>query len=317
MPNNNDQNKLLKYIVLSLIFHLLIIYIIPIGFMHGSAQSDGQLNDYRYIQMVDYQPSPLDAEQVEPEAEEDEEIVEEDLAETDDPVEEEIEEAEEEIIEADDPVEAEIEEELVEEDIEIEEEEILVEEPSEEITDAAIDEIIEEDITEEVEEIITAEESEMEIEVEPEEAASDSEREAEEIEAQEESEAQQESQTAEETIVEEEPPPPPPPTSGDLINLIVAPTFPKDLVGSRSEGTVQLSAEISRQGEVRAVDIIESSGYESMDRVAAITIERGWTFKEYQQPYRIPVIVKYYIDESDNTQVEVELGEIQFISGGE
>ncbi|ADQ14695.1 TonB family protein [Halanaerobium hydrogeniformans] len=315
MPNKNDQNKLLKYIILSLIFHLIIIYIIPIGFMHGSAQSNGQLSDYRYIQMVDYQPSLPDVDQVEPEAEaeaEEEEVVEEEIDEVDDPVEEEIDEV-------DDPVEEEIEEQVIEEDIEIEEEEIIVDEPSEEIAEEAVEDIIEEDIAEEVQEIIAAEESELEIEIDQDQdTASDTEQiEQEESETQQESEVEQESETVEETAVEEEPPPPPPPTSGDLVNLIVAPAFPKDLVGSRSEGVVKLSAEVSRQGEIREVDIVESSGYESMDRVAAITIERGWTFKEYQQPYRIPVTVEYYIDDSDNTQVEVELGEIQFISGGE
>ncbi len=116
---------------------------------------------------------------------------------------------------------------------------------------------------------------------------------------------------------EEEVSPPPPPTSGDLIGLIEPPTFPKDLVGSRSEGTVRLMVQLSPGGAVNNIDVIESSGYESMDRVAQLTLEHGWEFKEYQRPYRIPVSVRYYIDESDNSQVDVEIGEVEFVSGGE
>jgi len=116
---------------------------------------------------------------------------------------------------------------------------------------------------------------------------------------------------------EEEVSPPPPPTSGDLIGLIEPPTFPKDLVGSRSEGTVQLMVQLSPGGAVNNIEVIESSGYESMDRVAQLTLEHGWEFKEYQRPYRIPVSVRYYVDDSDNSQVEVEIGEVEFVSGGE
>ncbi|MGM0500392.1 MAG: TonB family protein, partial [Bacillota bacterium] len=124
-----------------------------------------------------------------------------------------------------------------------------------------------------------------------------------------------EGETAEQE--EETAPPPPPPTSGDLIGLIEPPTFPKDLVGSRSQGTVSLMVEISPGGNVENIEIIESSGYDSMDRVAQLTLEHGWEFKEYQQAYKIPVSVKYYIDQSDNSQVEVDIGQVDFISGGE
>jgi protein TonB len=75
--------------------------------------------------------------------------------------------------------------------------------------------------------------------------------------------------------------------------------------------------EISPGGNVNNIDIIESSGYDSMDRVAQLTLEHGWEFKEYQQAYRIPVSVRYYIDQSDNSQVEVDIGQVDFISGGE
>jgi protein TonB len=163
---------------------------------------------------------------------------------------------------------------------------------------------------------MSSEESESEIEVVQEQQNTEESASVEQEQTQSEESSEE---SSEQTVQKEEnnPPPPPPPTSGDLINLVVTPAFPKDLVGTRSEGQVRLIAEVSRQGTVNNITIQESSGFESMDRVALMTVERGWTFKEYQQPYRIPVLVNYYFDESDNTQVEVELGEVQFISGGE
>lgn len=70
---------------------------------------------------------------------------------------------------------------------------------------------------------------------------------------------------------------------------------------------------ISTGGTVEKIVTIESSGYDSMDRVAHLTLERGWEFKEYQSPYKIPVSVRYYIDESDNSQVEIDIGEVEFL----
>jgi len=107
--------------------------------------------------------------------------------------------------------------------------------------------------------------------------------------------------------------PPPPPTSGDLIGLIETPTFPRDLVDSQSEGTVHLMVYVSAAGSVKNIEIIKSSGYESMDRVAQLTLEYGWEFKKYQRPYRIPVSISYYIDDSNNSQVDIEIGEVNFL----
>ena len=332
MPNKYEKNNLFLYISISIVLHLLLLYFLPIGFLQGSVQSEGELNDYGYVQMVNYQPSPVQVTEPEPEAEV-EEVVEEEAEQT---VEEEPEPT---------PEETDVEEEAVEEQVVERPEEDTVENNETEVTeeeqaaqteeDTAETEVVveeenqtaentsEADNTEntqeaaqdEQENIMSSEESESQIEVEQqaanteESSGSDSESEQE----------QQNTESAEEAaeVKEETPPPPPPPTSGDLINLVVTPAFPKDLVGTRSEGQVRLTAVISRQGTVQDVSVEQSSGFDSMDRVAVMTIERGWTFKEYQQPYRIPVQVNYYIDEADNTQVEVELGEVQFISGGE
>ncbi|SDK38910.1 energy transducer TonB [Halanaerobium congolense] len=294
MPNNNDDRKLLLYISISIVLHLLVIYFLPIGFLHGSAQSESELNDYGYVQMVDYQPSPIETENAVEEAEL-----------TEDPDEEELEEIE----EVEEP---EKEPEIVEEEIE----EIEAAEESE-----PKPEVIEEpepasepepEVKKPEEEVIASKESESEVEVvqqEISESESESESENEAVEENIDSAAVQEEESA--------PPPPPPPTSGDLIGLIEPPTFPKDLVGSRSEGTVSLMVRISPGGNVEDIEIVESSGYDSMDRVAQLTLEHGWKFKEYQQAYKIPVSVRYYIDQSDNSQVEVDIGQVDFIAGGE
>lgn len=308
MPNNNDDRKLLLYVSISIILHLLILYFLPIGFLHGSAQSESDLNDYGYVQLVDYQPAPVEEETAEEEAELTEDPDEEELEE----IEEEVEEPEPEVIEEPEP-----EPEIVEEP-----------EPTPEPEPEA-------EVEETEEEVMASEESESEVEVVQEEETSESEvveentdsAAEEEISAEEEN-VETETETVEEDNVEnnegetaeqeeETAPPPPPPTSGDLIGLIEPPTFPKDLVGSRSEGTVSLMVEISPGGNVENIEIIESSGYDSMDRVAQLTLEHGWEFKEYQQAYKIPVSVKYYIDQSDNSQVEVDIGQVDFISGGE
>jgi len=289
MPNNNDDRKLLLYISISIVLHLLVIYFLPIGFLHGSAQSESELNDYGYVQMVDYQPSPIETENAVEEAEL-----------TEDPDEEELEEIE----EVEEP---EKEPEIVEEEIE----EIEAAEESE-----PKPEVIEEpepasepepEVKKPEEEVIASEESESEVEVVQQEI-SESESEFEAVEENIDSAAVQEEESA---------PPPPPPTSGDLIGLIEPPTFPKDLVGSRSEGTVSLMVRISPGGDVEDIEIVESSGYDSMDRVAQLPLEHGWKFKEYQQAYKIPVSVRYYIDQSDNSQVEVDIGQVDFIAGGE
>jgi protein TonB len=104
-----------------------------------------------------------------------------------------------------------------------------------------------------------------------------------------------------------------PPTSGDLIGLIEPPTYPRDLVGSRSEGTVYLMVYVSAGGNVEKTEIIKSSGYDSMDRVAQLTLEHGLEFKEYKFSYRIPIKVRYYIDKSFNSQVEVDINEVEFL----
>jgi len=331
MPNKHEKNNLFVYISISIVLHLLVLYFLPIGFLQGSVQSEGDLNDYGYVQMVNYQPSPVQVTEPEPEAEV-QEVVEEKAEQTveepepkpeetaveEEPVEEQVverpaeaaaENNKAELNEDNQPAQAE--ENTVEPEVDVKEENQTAENTSE----ADNTETVQETAQDQQENIISSEESESQIEVEQQ-AANTAENSASKSESEQNQQNNEKTEEAAE-VKEETPPPPPPPTSGDLINLVVTPAFPKDLVGTRSEGQVRLTAVISRQGTVQDVSIEQSSGFDSMDRVALMTIERGWTFKEYQQPYRIPVQVNYYIDEADNTQVEVDLGEVQFISGGE
>lgn len=102
-----------------------------------------------------------------------------------------------------------------------------------------------------------------------------------------------------------------PPTAKDLVGLMESPTYPKDL--SEAEGTIKLMALISSTGVINKIKIIESSGYDSMDRVAQLTVEHGWEFREFSSAYKIPITIEYKIDEQKNKKVQVELGEIEFI----
>jgi len=349
MPNNNDDRKLLLYISISIVVHFLIIYFLPIGFLHGSAQSESELNDYGYVQMVDYQPAPVEEETAveevepieEPPAEEPEEIAEVEEVEPEETVEAEVEE-----MEASPETEASVEEEIAE--VEPSEPETAAEPVKEEIEDAAkepdsmeVEQVEPEtepvpepetEVEEAEEEIMASQESESEVEIvqETDNSENDAQSEESSTAAKDDTAVEESASDSEETAAEisdseevesstevEETAPPPPPTAGDLIGLIEPPTFPKDLVGSRSEGTVRLMVEISPGGTVNNIEVTESSGYDSMDRVAQLTLEHGWQFKEYQQAYRIPVSVRYYIDQSDNSQVEVDIGQVDFITGGE
>ncbi|SDL07043.1 energy transducer TonB [Halanaerobium congolense] len=102
-----------------------------------------------------------------------------------------------------------------------------------------------------------------------------------------------------------------PPTAKDLVGLMESPTYPKDL--SEAEGTTKLMALISSTGMINKIKIIESSGYDSMDRVAQLTLKHGWEFREFSSAYKIPITIEYKIDEQNNKKVQVELGEIEFI----
>ncbi|RCW51503.1 MULTISPECIES: energy transducer TonB [unclassified Halanaerobium] len=313
MSGNDNQNKLAAYVVFSIILHLLLLYFIPFGFMQGNVRGENtDLNDYGYIQLVEYQPAPLQTEEPVPQEEIEEITAEQEkiTEEKEDTEAKEVEEPEE--IKKPEPEH----EPEIEENIEVESD-ITEEELSQENTSAEEVKKETEDIKEEITDtetndsentetkVLSSEKSDVEVEIEEEQnTAEDSAQSAENIKPGEEE-------------VEQTPPPPPPPTSGELISIVVRPAFPKDLVGSRAEGTVKLTVEITPEGTVKNVTINETSGYDTMDRVAVLTIKRGWSFKSYNKAYVIPIEVKYYIDEFDNSQVDVNLGNVEFLTGGE
>jgi hypothetical protein len=103
-----------------------------------------------------------------------------------------------------------------------------------------------------------------------------------------------------------------PPTAKDLVGLMERPTYPKDLSENQSEGTTKLIAHISSKGIINEIEIIETSGYNSMDRVSQLTVEHGWEFREFSSAYKIPITIEYKVDEQKNKNVQVELGEVKF-----
>jgi protein TonB len=108
------------------------------------------------------------------------------------------------------------------------------------------------------------------------------------------------------------PPPPPPPTAGDLILGAPLPAYPKDLVSQTLTGTVELEVHISSTGNVERVEVLTSSDIVEMDRTAQLTLERGWKFKDYKQPYSIIITVEYKMDEDGNPEVEVSHQNLTF-----
>jgi hypothetical protein len=50
-----------------------------------------------------------------------------------------------------------------------------------------------------------------------------------------------------------------------------------------------------------------------MDRNARLTIENGWEFKSYDQRYEINVTVNFNIDQNGNPNVDVDIGNVNFL----
>lgn len=161
--------------------------------------------------------------------------------------------------------------------------------------------------------IISSEQSDVEIEVEKKTITEGEPQPEPDVET--EQEAEPDVEPAVEPEVEEKktpPSPPPPPTAGDLIIGAPALIYPKDLVGEGLDGKVELVVHVRANGQVEKVEVLNSSGIEQMDRTASLTLERGWKFKSYKQPYSIVITVEYKIDDEGNTQVDVKYGKLTF-----
>jgi TonB family protein len=107
-------------------------------------------------------------------------------------------------------------------------------------------------------------------------------------------------------------PPLPTPTAGELILGSPCPIYPKDLIGEAVMGNVTLLVHVQVNGEIEWVEIIQSSGNEKMDKTASLTLERGWKFKSYKQPYSLVIIVEYKFDNDGNPDVDVKQGKLTF-----
>lgn len=286
MKYRDDKSKLGKYIVISLIIHLFLIFFFPFGTLRGVADEGGYGNrDFGFVQFVEIKTEVETKNTATESKEYEKESKKEEKKEEEKP--EEKEEVKEENQEKDTNINIEEEdksqpEEKTEEEIKTEKEEPKTESKNSQ-------------------EVLTSEESEMEIEKK--------ENTDEETEKQEEKDENAETEEKQE---EKPPPPPPPPTAGELVGLSPRPVYPKYLVSEQKTGKVQLNVHVNQDGEVEKVEVIESSGIETMDRNAILTIERGWEFKNYKKAYYIDVAVDYNIDNRGNTKVDVDVNKVTF-----
>ncbi|MFW6381475.1 MAG: TonB family protein [Bacillota bacterium] len=317
------------YIGVSLILHLILLYFFPFGSLTGVASEEGNNDrDFGMVQYVEFQPmdrTPEDGD------DQQEQIIEEEEEKEDEAEEpEEQEEPESEAEPAEEPEDSEQEteqmEETAEESEQTEERKSEVEEDSviageeesvadnieddQQTTEDPVNKGAEADTPsqETSEEILTSEQSETEVEVGDNRASEQEENDS----SGPVSESEPEPNSKPETEAESEPAPDPPPTAGDLIGLSPEPVYPKYLVGQQASGTVRLMVTVSTKGEIEEVEVIESSETEEMDRNAVSTVERGWKFRAYQKPYKLEVTVDYSIDDQGNSNVEVNLGELEF-----
>lgn len=62
---NNDRNRLFLYVIISLIFHLLVFYFFPFGFLEGFSKEEASGNNFGYVQYVDYKSQTNDTQKQE------------------------------------------------------------------------------------------------------------------------------------------------------------------------------------------------------------------------------------------------------------
>ncbi len=293
MRFGDKENKLGRYIVISIIIHLLIIFFFPFGALQGMADEGGSgSRDFGFIQFVEIQStSTITSPESKTQTEETEEIDEEKMEEK---------EEEKEEIEDTRKEEAEETKEETENKISIEEE--TAEESTEDIPEEAAEETEEETESTGEQEILTSEESEVEIEKK--------EKDEEVIQKKEKNIEENKVDSSEQKA--EEVPPPPPPTAGELIGLSPRPVYPKYLVSEQKTGKVELNVHVNKHGEIENIETINSSGIETMDRNAVLTIENGWEFRNYQKPYMITLTINYQIDDKGNTKVNIDLQNVNF-----
>jgi len=121
----------------------------------------------------------------------------------------------------------------------------------------------------------------------------------------------------EEEIVEEEEEPEPaePQLPQDPVSAVLAktvPLLPKDAANEGVEGTVEIMILIDRNGILRDIEFIESSGDDRIDENARLTIERLWEFSGQPRDYYLHLVIDFTLQE-----VTVEFLDIFFAEEGE
>lgn len=299
------ENKLYKYIIISLLIHALILFAFPLANRAGLGDQN-ETQDFGFIELVEYKPITQTSQEAGENQNAEEEIEQEKNIEQDQKIDKE-EEDKIKIDEEPENEESEIEENNSnEQQLQESETESEVAEETEEETDTAS--------KNDNSEIISSEESDIEMEVEE---KSDQEESQNDEQVEEDSESDNENQTenkvdSSEEEQEEEEAPPPPPTSGELIARSITPQYPKDLIGENKKGTVEFIVNIDQTGELIDLTITSSSGIEQIDKTSRLAIERGWEFKSYNMAYSIPIIVDFKINEAGNPVIDVNLGEVDF-----
>lgn len=85
------------------------------------------------------------------------------------------------------------------------------------------------------------------------------------------------------------------------------PAYPKELMGTNSEGIVKIKVNIDTNGFIKKTEIAQSSGIEDFDITAKLTIERGWKFKQTGNDYSLIIEVTFLIGEQGNPNVSVNI----------
>ena len=300
------ENKLFKYIVISILIHGLILFAFPLANQAGLGDKN-ETQDFGFIELVEYKPITQTSQEAGENQNAEEEIEQEKSIEQ----EPEINNEEEDKIEINEETEN-IEEEIEENNIS--EQQSQESETESEVTEETVEETNTASENNDSE-VISSEESDVEMEVEDkseqEESQNNEQVEEEDSESNNEKQSETEVESSEEEQEEEEAPPPPP-TSGELIARSITPQYPKDLVGENEKGTVKFVVNIDKTGELISLEMTDSSGIEQIDKTSRLAIERGWEFKSYNMPYSIPIVVDFKINEAGNPVINLNLGEVDF-----
>jgi len=86
------------------------------------------------------------------------------------------------------------------------------------------------------------------------------------------------------------------PLPDKLATVTSTPIYPKKAANHLTEGSVKLLAAISREGEPEAVEVVKSSGNESLDEQSLFTIENICFFNPFRIPYQIYVNIIFSTD---------------------